>query len=452
MEYRTVNDEPTLEDKLGRDLFVHGITKVIQSCDPPFVIGMYGSWGVGKTSLMKLINGKLLNEVETGSTLIKTVWFDPWFHQFDDNLAVALLHCISKEAGSRTDDVKKILTTIGITLGSVLFKSLTTLDISDVKNIGNTYENERFQVRELQIQLKENLDELINITTEQGKYTLVIFIDDLDRCMPKQALSVLESLKLYFNNENCVYVLGMDRKVLEASIQDQYSALELNADDYLDKIIQLPFNIPPIKTESIVGFVDELLPDDLERASSILGEGLDDNPRNLKRFINSFVLQSAFAKEILGDKFDCSIMAGVLLIQHKEPKIFLELIEDSSLFKKYTGTGLSEKSEDGLGLSPNLAIALRLINLSMDDDISKYIHLTEATSIIKNLYDVELINCGRNKTEIQETIKDQTGISSAEAKELISRQPSIIAKSQNKKDAGFLVKSLMEHGATAKVK
>jgi hypothetical protein len=72
-----------------------------------------------------------------------------------------------------------------------------------------------------------------------------LFIDDIDRCLPENAITVLESLTLFFNNQHCIFVLAMDDDVVRRGIELRYKDVALNSRDYLDQIIQLPVFLPP---------------------------------------------------------------------------------------------------------------------------------------------------------------------------------------------------------------
>ncbi len=78
---------------------------------------------------------------------------------------------------------------------------------------------------------------------EDGTKTLVIFIDDLDRCLPEAALRLLEGIKIYLNLNNCIVVFGMDHRQLEQSLQKALPGAETGqtsyyAREYLEKICQ----------------------------------------------------------------------------------------------------------------------------------------------------------------------------------------------------------------------
>ena len=80
---------------------------------------------------------------------------------------------------------------------------------------------------------------------EKGR--LVVFIDDLDRCLPEGEITVLESLKLVLDKSQCVFVIGLDQIALAETIKTMYGAsAELLGRDYSDKIVQvsIPITIP----------------------------------------------------------------------------------------------------------------------------------------------------------------------------------------------------------------
>ena len=96
-----------------------------------------------------------------------------------------------------------------------------------------------------------------------GERRLFVFVDDLDRCLPEDAVAALEAIKLFLDLPGCVFVLGMDRTVVEQGIRVRYQKLmeqEAGFDPraYLDKIIQLPFTLPPLGSRQIGRYLDEL--------------------------------------------------------------------------------------------------------------------------------------------------------------------------------------------------
>jgi predicted KAP-like P-loop ATPase len=81
---------------------------------------------------------------------------------------------------------------------------------------------------------------------------MVVFIDDLDRCMPQIALLVLEALKLYLNLPKLVFVVGVDRSVVIKLVSEHYNELGLKDEksrDYLAKMFQVEATVAPSEPE-----------------------------------------------------------------------------------------------------------------------------------------------------------------------------------------------------------
>ncbi len=139
------------------------------------------------------------------------------------------------------------------------------------------------------------VDRYVNHDGHEGK--LVIFIDDLDRCLPENAITVLESLKLFLGHGNCIFVLGMDHYVVEEGIKYRYTGkVNMSGRDYLDKIVQVPFFLPPVSYERLKASLQKgeegksLSPE----IWNIIQLGMGGNPRKTKRFVNSFFLSGRF--------------------------------------------------------------------------------------------------------------------------------------------------------------
>ena len=209
--FSVCNDEPTLKDTLNRDQYAKAFANLAESCDTPLVIGLYGTWGVGKTSLMKLIQNEL------DGNKVQTVWFDAWQHQSDDNPSLSLLQTVV-DTFKMGGEVKKLLMVIATAFGSAILKTTVHIKAKDLIKLGQMYEEGRFLVREKQVQLRQRFEELIKKAIEKKFPTggwLVFFIDDIDRCSPERVLNLLEALKLYLNLPDCVYFIGVDREMLE---------------------------------------------------------------------------------------------------------------------------------------------------------------------------------------------------------------------------------------------
>ncbi len=80
---KIVTDEPTLEDALDFDNYTQNLANIITNSTPRFAVGIFGGWGTGKTSLMRMTK-KILDDNEK----VITVWFDAWRYEREENLGV----------------------------------------------------------------------------------------------------------------------------------------------------------------------------------------------------------------------------------------------------------------------------------------------------------------------------------------------------------------------------
>src|SRR5690348_1591338 len=98
---RVSSDEPTEVDELGRSRYVDALASVAASGETPLVVALYGQWGSGKTSMMRQLRRRLEPAYDkpwrAAAAPIRTVWFDPWMHQFDEAPALGLLHATADQ-------------------------------------------------------------------------------------------------------------------------------------------------------------------------------------------------------------------------------------------------------------------------------------------------------------------------------------------------------------------
>jgi hypothetical protein len=258
----------------------------------PFCMGVFGRWGTGKSSLMRLIECQV-----TTFSGVRAIWFNPWKYHRREELWSALIRAVLSRIKEDGNQQAKDLATslLKTTAWSVIKRAVGPLTMGVVSGEELEKLKDAFAKTEEQYQrhvnaFEDDFAELVKEYTSGGK--LALFIDDLDRCLPESAITVLESLKLFIGHAQCVFVLGMDKSVVEMGIQKLYGdQIKMSGRDYLDKIIQVPFHIPPVPFER--------LKDSLAVAKTanypppiwqVLQHGMGGNPRKTKRFVNSFYL------------------------------------------------------------------------------------------------------------------------------------------------------------------
>ena len=301
----TPNDEPIVVDHIGHYPLARRVGHRILKCDPPYVVGICGSWGAGKTSFLRKLWAYLggtfplpdadmfaltKKEKESEKKLedlrqtkreewfgeirsdfrrhckdkdgnerqLELIWFNPWQHQFEPSPLVALLneirqhfttrHQLMNEAGKLGHvALHATLKAIGEAAKGLKLPLPTVQGYSESRR---EYETDNFSAPLTSQKFRDLFETAISEIT-QNKGLLVIFIDDLDRCEGDVAYRLLEALKLYLNAKNCVYVLGLDQQQLEQVIAKAFSGDKEDrarfrpmARDYLSKMFQGIFLLP----------------------------------------------------------------------------------------------------------------------------------------------------------------------------------------------------------------
>ncbi|SES43794.1 ribosomal protein L7/L12 [Actinokineospora terrae] len=441
------NDEPASVDALDRDKIARALATAVKVCDTPLVVGVYGSWGTGKTSLMKLVQGELESETD-----FYTVWFDSWQHQFDENPAIGLLHTMVAQLGlaeKSGSQARELLTSVAGAFTDLTQWVQPLVDGSaDLDQLRQRFLDERFKAREQQILLHKHLRDLLDKATERGAIRLAFFIDDLDRCLPEYILKTLEALKLFLNISGCVFVLGVDREALESTIRARYGDRGIS-EHYLDKIVQVPFALPPITKAAATRFVKSMLPEELVGVTDDIVAGLDPNPRQLKRFVNSFILNNELAKEIFeGPDYSPIVLVDLLIVQYRLPAFYKEIAESRQAL-------IADRPDKTVAGVDQLSSVRRLVDLVARDPsaLDGYIYLSEAISVRRIAFDVVVTEVGEFRIQLIKVLREVLGCTLTEARDLAeSPPPIIIATAKTREEAEVLLARVLATGSTGEIR
>lgn len=337
---KALTDKETETDLLGFKDYADAIAEIIQSpqTEKPLTIAIDGAWGMGKTSLMRMIRARLEPKYqrEAGAPTMRTVWFNAWKYDQEESLWAALVLEILAQVRERCGPwrrlelglelnlkrmdwgrllgsfLKRLVLTLALALlgvflvqlwpeGETLFpggKALIAkytgggLGILGVlgslflfgrelsKSIKNPFElkvSEYLRTPDYQqkigfmAEFEKDFERVIDVVTEKGKWPLVVFIDDLDRCEPPKPVEIIEAINLLLDARYCIFIIGMDSQSVAGSIETKYKDLKehLGAGDdpgalplgqrFLEKIIQLHFLIPRADDDTLRTFVEETL-------------------------------------------------------------------------------------------------------------------------------------------------------------------------------------------------
>lgn len=359
-ELRILGDNPyTIEgrDPLGFDDFVNSLVDItINSKESaPFTIGIQGDWGTGKTTVMKRMQRKL----EDSDCL--TIWFDPWKYTEKEEVWRGLIktvfdkfppNIINKIIENKKEIFIKSMDKITEILGAgKLISEMESIFKLDTKFI-NEFED-----------IMESL--IFEYLKKEEKNLLVIFVDDLDRCKPECAIKILEAIKLYLCVSNCIFVIGFDRDVIDKGIEIIYGKdSKVSGTEYIKKIIQLPFRVPKPGEKEIKNYTEicieelgakEIFSENGEIKSEYIDtivQGTNSNPREIKRFLNPFVLLHNVKKDKIPG-YDPKKLIYILLIQLRWFHVFKAIDRDKTLMIKlqeYIGGNKETKEnlKDGL--------------------------------------------------------------------------------------------------------
>ena len=314
MKTKSVIDQPNNsfeDDFLGIDNHAQALTNFIKSCQTPLTIGIQGEWGSGKTSLLNSISYKL------GDKEYKIITINAWEQALLSKPEETLLKIVNEIINNLTgelSDKEKYKTKISqnfekITKGALRVAGAAIGGSSTADVVKDLMDNNQSVINDLKNTLKEVTLKIV----ERKKYDkIVIYVDDLDRIDPPDAVSILELLKNIFDIEHCVFVLAIDYQVVVKGLEKKFGqrndSNEWEFKAFFDKIIQLPFMMP-IGQYDIGTYVKSLLEqvnyldsaqDEVndvavsEVLTSIIEFSIGGNPRSLKRLVNSLSLIQMF--------------------------------------------------------------------------------------------------------------------------------------------------------------
>jgi thymidylate kinase len=308
--FRILGDSPIDNAKFFNfDAYIEAIYQIIVYPEnkTPLSIVINGRWGSGKTSLMKTLQKKI--KTERNPREVKTIWFNAWKYSETDAMLASLVREIYDEI-DREDLFTKSgffdkLKIWNLKIYEQANRTQQITDLAKILSLGlapdfTKWQNTPKYEKKLPFfdAFKEYMRLILNffvIQEKDGEYNdskgvLVIFIDDMDRCTPESIAKILESINLFFDQQGCIFIFGMDTNLIAKAVTSHYSKYtDFKGEDYLKKMIQLQFDLPEIRKEDIKEFIENALsPDDaLQNYIDLILTGSESNPRQIKQYINS---------------------------------------------------------------------------------------------------------------------------------------------------------------------
>lgn len=234
--------------------------------------------------------------------------------------------------------------------------------VDDITKFQNEFQNEHTSL------FVTKFRTLLESIVEEAKFdSIIVYIDDLDRCSGEKMIECIEAIKLFLNVKNTAFVLGADERMVERAIKEHYPEIEQDKrqiyspfSDYLEKLIQIPYRLPRLSLNEqytyilflllkskYPNFFNAVIKDyndyknkepfgnyDAEKMRAALGENkipdvealipiipmmtrfLNGSPRQLKRFLNTFDLRMRMVQVANIREIDPTVLAKLMLLEY----------------------------------------------------------------------------------------------------------------------------------------
>ena len=303
-------------DHLKISPYKNALVEFIKNTQTPITIGIQGDWGSGKTSLLNQIWNDLdpVNKDNIDDNNILQIWINSWEHSLlrsPEESLIKIINEIIKEllrADSSKSTAEKITNGVNSLMKGAIRLTGQVVGGGAGKDLADELlGDEENSIKELRESLQLLVSEIKSLPSNPYN-RVVVYVDDLDRIKPEDAVSILELLKNIFNIRDCIFVLAIDYKVVVKGLEKKFGkrtdANEWEFRAFFDKIIQLPFTMP-LANYDIGNYVTSLLQeidyydgdfedrDDEEtnqKIAQFVENTIGGNPRSIKRLINSLSL------------------------------------------------------------------------------------------------------------------------------------------------------------------
>lgn len=379
-------------DAFHHEAYANTIYELLLNNKPPLTIGLFGSWGIGKSTVINI----LLDKIKTGQSQdLIPVYFNAWKYLGDSFrrqflLAVAEQMLLNKEREAEVDHIKNLfhkeilkevkkpiieslkerfthfkkepLRFLRLALSSIVIAFLVfaliefripapiiaiitgfllyllTKTIPDIFQVNIPFETDPQLV--LPEQFEQKFKDILD-TRKHKDNNILIIIDDFDRCHPQMIYDILTSVKTFLKHNRCFFLIALDDKsVVEILSKEnpRYKSYE-----ELRKYFDATVRMCPIGESDLVDFANAIaretgIPENIIQIA-ILAEYND--ARKMKHFINTFVVKYRIAKEReaagfipfdIDDQLDA--LAKMVVIETQYPQVFDQIVKEPQFLEK----------------------------------------------------------------------------------------------------------------------
>ncbi len=292
------HDNETTVDYLNFGVVADACAKLLQQArGEPISVGISGGWGAGKTSLVKMVAKRLEALQKPNENTYVVLTFNPWLYQDFDSARNALLQLVGDKVLERArenepmlEKAKHVLKRINvlrlIQLGGEAAATYFTgvpvgfigramkkygligqaTDDGDGEGTEKTPDDAEGLIRPAEpVSLPGEIEAFrlaLETLLDELKITLVVFVDDLDRCLPKTAISTLESIRLLLFIKRSAFVIAADNDFIKGAVRVHFAGTGIKdevATNYFDKLIQVPLQVPRLGVNEAKAYIALLL-------------------------------------------------------------------------------------------------------------------------------------------------------------------------------------------------
>jgi predicted KAP-like P-loop ATPase len=333
--------ETAADDRLGRTTFAQALAKALAgfSAGDSFVVGIHGKWGSGKSSIFNLLVEQIDKDNATkpqGEKLF-VMRFNPWNFSDQNQLVFQFLRQFRAHLKGHQREFKDLFASLDdyaealapplelMPYGHLVSSSLKAGAKGAQKILGSPKD------------VNALFDEIATKARKLKRRT-VILIDDIDRLTAAETRQIFQLVKLTAKFPYVVYVLAFDRQAVAKALEE--FGFE-SGEAYLEKIVQVSFDIPPISEASLTTFVttsiDEILKAyepahfDLTRFGNLFHGGfrkLFTSLRDVRRFVNSL----EFGLGLIGRELNAVDFIGIEAVRIFYPSTFEVIRTNKEVF------------------------------------------------------------------------------------------------------------------------
>jgi len=434
MSLQLWSDNETDQDLLGFRVHADLIRSVVTDRHIlPIVLGVFGDWGCGKSSIMRMLQQDLGG---AGYESTVCLYFNGWMFEGYEDAKSALLSTILVQIGENKKfgpaakqkvvrllkrvkwmEVAKLgVKHVGVPLVAALLTGGVGGVVSAVGGVaaaatkpmtGGAGENGGSEAGDQRdggeqwadlveadpgkpdvLEVRKFRDEFADMLAQTNIESLVILIDDLDRCLPERIIETLEAIKLFVAVPRTAFVIGADPRIVRHAIATRYVKYQIGNDvvgtadeqydlvkDYLEKLIQVPYHLPRLSPSEVESYINllacqhalppqqssqvlehwhmcrkknlyaaynqtaicealgsvEAVPKDLlaqlawsNAIADVVTDGLKGNPRQVKRMLNAMALRKQLAT-VAQIQIRDDVLAKLMVLEYANPPLFQEL-------------------------------------------------------------------------------------------------------------------------------